>query len=360
MKKVDSYIIGSVLKTTLVTLGLLVLVLLLFDVFSNLDRYLSNNTSYADIAHLAWLYIPEAIVLGLGPSVLFSTTFFLSMLHANNELIVLFNTGLPYRRIIAPCIVMGILLSIFQFGFNERIAIAATKEKTMLTNEIFNMDNSYDNRNVTLRSEEDHYILHAGRYYEKDQKITNVIVVMLDSKGRLSARINAESGFYNGSYWELHDADRYLLDVDSNKIMASQEDIYRNAMIDIEPVLFRNLTTDVKTLQLESAIQYIARLKRIDSSQYAMYATELYNRIFNSLTPLILIIISCSTIFAWKKNVLVFSIITSLAIAVVYYVLQMVSIIFAKQGVIHAATGVLAPMATLLVLSLISILLRRK
>ncbi len=360
MKKIDRYIIASILKASLATLLLMLFVLMLFDIFSNLDRYLNNDVSYADISQLALLFAPQAIVLGLGPSLLFSTTYFLSTLHANNELIILYNAGFSFKRIIFPCAILGIVLSVFLFFFNEQIAIPASREKELLTNEVFNIRTNFDNRNVTLQSSQGNYILHASRYYEKNDRITGVVVVKLDQSGRISARINAVSGSYNGTYWVLQDATLYLLDVDGKSLESYKEKEYHNEQLLMEPGMFRNLSADVKTMELGIALQYVSRLKTIDSKQYAIFASDLYNRIFNSLTPLILIIISCSTVFNWKKNVLVFSIIASLSIAIVFYVMQMLSMILAKQGVMQPIWGPLLPMVVLLVFSIISSTIIRK
>jgi lipopolysaccharide export system permease protein len=183
---------------------------------------------------------------------------------------------------------------------------------------------------------------------------------MLDTTGRISARINANSGRYNGTYWVLQDATLYLLDVDGKVVESSRQSEYHNERLSMEPGMFRNLSADIRTMELGIALQYVSRLKTIDSRQHAVFASDLYNRIFNSFTPLILIIISCSTILNWKKNVLVFSIIASLSIAIVFYVMQMLSMILAKQGVIHPIMGPLLPMVVLLVFSIISSTVIRK
>ncbi len=169
------------------------------------------------------VFRPTGCSSWLGPSLLFQHHIFPSSLHANNELIVLFNAGFSFKRIVIPCIFLGILLSGFLFIFNEQIAIPYAREKMLLTNEVFNIRTSYDNRNITLRSADGGYVLHAGRYYEKDDRITSVVVVMMDSKGRLSARIDATSGTYNGSYWVLQNATRYLLDIVGNVMDASKK-----------------------------------------------------------------------------------------------------------------------------------------
>lgn len=359
MRRLDRYILGSMIRTIAATAVLVTLVLLLFDIFSNLDRYISRQVGNGMIARLTLLYAPKALILALGPSALFATTYFLSMLHANNEMIILYNTGVSFRRIIMPVLTLGIVLALFQFAFNERVAIPCSREKAALTSEVFGVRETGDNRDVTVRSAEGRYVLHAGRYYESGQRIASVVLVVLDSEGRICSRVDATSGYYNGRYWVLRDATSYLIDPKGNALFVSHEDEYRNESITMEPALMRNLSADITTMELGSAIRYVRRLKTINAVQHTVYATDLASRIFTSLTPLILMVISCSTVFAWKKNVLMLSILTSLAIAVVYYVMQMLGMILAKQGIVAPALGPLGPMVILISLSAVSLAVRR-
>jgi lipopolysaccharide export system permease protein len=112
-------------------------------------------------------------------------------------------------------------------------------------------------------------------------------------------------------------------------------------------------------MELEGAFRYVRRIRMMDANQYAQQASRLYERLLGNLTPLILMIISCSTVFTWRKNVLILSILASLAIAVVYFVMQMLSMILARQGIYAPLWGPLAPMLALLGLSGVIATLRR-
>ena len=359
MRLLHRYIVGSLLKIIGSTVLLVTVIVVLFDVFSNLELYMNHAVSYREIGMITLMYIPEAMGYALGPAALFASTYFLSMLHANNEMIILSNIGYPYRRIITPIVIIGVLLVVFQFIFSEQISIPATRERLVRQNTALQVRQPGDNRNVTLKSPDGRYVIHAGRFSEADNRIVNVTVVMVDDNDRLSARIDAAGGTFNGSYWVLHDARRYLVDTNGHLFSASRETEYHNPLVNIEPVLFRNRQADITTMELISAIRYVQTIRVMDSNQYASYASDLADRVLGNLTPLILMIISCSTVFTWRKNVLILSIIASLAISVVYFVLHMLSMILAKQGIISPLLGPLVPMAILIVLSLISLTIRR-
>ncbi|MFA7124600.1 MAG: LptF/LptG family permease [Sphaerochaetaceae bacterium] len=360
MKRIDSFITHAILKVMLSTLALVILVIMLFDLFSNIDRYINLGVETSAIVYLTVLQAPQGVVLGIGPAILFAITFVLSSLQANNEMIVLFNAGFSYKRIVLPCIIVALFASLFQFFFNEQIAVRASGEKSIQTQIITGTSNVYDNRNIALRSPDGSYIMYATRYYEESQRISNVSVIMLDEDSIITARVNASYGIYTGTHWELHDAVRYLLDKEGHTLAVLSEDVYINERINLESALFRNLGADIKTMRLGEAYDYVRRLQFIDPSRYAAYATDLQERVWSNASPLILAVISCSTLVGWRKNVLVFSVISSLSIAVVFFVAKMLATILSKQEVIHPIVGAASPLIVMLVFSAIAILIKRK
>ncbi len=77
MRLLDRYVLWSILKVTLVTLALCTLMLVGVDLFTNLDSYLQNDVSWGQILRMSGLYIPQAMLIVIGPAALFSTTYFL-------------------------------------------------------------------------------------------------------------------------------------------------------------------------------------------------------------------------------------------------------------------------------------------
>ena len=96
------------------------------------------------------------------------------------------------------------------------------------------------------------------------------------------------------------------------------------------------------------------------SQQYASLGTAYYKRIFSCLSPLIMMIIACSMNYRFRKNVLFMSLVCSIAVAVVYFVVQMMTEMMADQGVIAPYYGSLVPFAVILLLSaIIGLVFRR-
>lgn len=353
MKLIDRYIIRSIAITALLTLLLCTLMLLSVDLFANLDSYLTRKVSYLLIAKLTLLSAPEAVLFALGPSLLFSASFFLSQLQANNEMICLLGSGLSYRRIVIPILVFGLLLSAFQFGFSEYVHIPLSKVRDTEEDSLFGLRSTYDNRNITLRDPEGKYVVHARQYSEREKRLAQVMLVLLDEKGSLQSRVDAPWAYWEESEkrWRLEQARSQWVDSSLLVVKQTEEQTLYLPGFTLEPSYFRNLSNDIKTMELKTAYHYLMRIAELDPNRYPELATDFAKRLLDSLNPLVMLFIACAISYKYKKNVLLFSIITSLALAVVYYVVQMVTLIMAKQAVIGPLWGMAIPMIVIVCLA---------
>ncbi|MGI6432925.1 MAG: LptF/LptG family permease [Sphaerochaetaceae bacterium] len=359
MKRLDRYIVGSLLKMMLFSLLLISFVIVLFDTFKQLDVYMNQGVSYKEIGTIALLFFPQAAVWAIGPSLLFAATYFLSSLHANNEMLILSNCGYPYRRIIMPILVVALVFVSFQFALNEYGAIPLGVRKQQQQEQLIGSTTLNDNQDISLLDPGGTYLIHAKRYLEQPKTLVGVTVVFLDEKGDIEGRVDAQSASFNGSYWVLYDATVHQLNAKELKVASAVQKEYHNEHLKLEPELFRNLIADVNTMPLRGAFSYLKRLETIHMSQYTVLAVDVYDRIGMNFIPLVLVLIACMTQLRWKKNLLVLSIVASLVIAIVYFVLHMVSIILAKQGVITPIWGVMGPIVVLFFLSLPITLLQK-
>lgn len=359
------YTLSSVIKVGLATAMLAALMLVGVDLFSNLDSYISHNVSFGQAFLVSLLYFPQALLLALGSSFLFSVTYFLSMLTANNEMICILNSGLSMRRVVIPCLVLAVALSVGYFAFNENVAIESSNLKDTRYKALTSSTSSLDNTNIALSDMQDGYMVYAGQFVNETSTLYNVSYVeFLDGALGFAETSSSEASFrrvdaYKAQYdetsklWTLYDCYEYLpvSDVVGQTVHVTYYSSLDIPRMQLEPQLFRNLSSEISKMSLDLAHAYVLRMKSLNPDEYARLGTEYYKRIFSCLTPLIMIIIACSMNYKFKKNVLFFSLICSICVAVVYFVVQMVTLMLADQGVIAPYLGTLIPFAVVLLLA---------
>lgn len=354
MKVITKNVVFSILKVGIVTALLATLMLMGVDLFKNLDKYTDYRLTADVVLSQTLLYAPEAFLLGLGPAFLFSVSYYLSMLHASNEIICILNSGMRYRKIIVPCIMTAIGVSCFYFGFNELVAINCSNKKESVMQIITMSDNGQkDNSEVALSDMQNGYMVYAGKYINATKSLFDITLIEKDLETNEVVRTDAYKAQWNKDKenWTLYDSYVYRPAPDGLSSDITYYDEITDSILVLEPELFRNLSAEVSKMDLKLAGDYVQKMKHLNPDQYASLATEFYERLLGFLTPLVMIIIACSMNYRFKKNVLFFSIISSLCVAVVYYVVKMMTTMLADQGVIRPYFGVLMPFIIILILA---------
>jgi lipopolysaccharide export system permease protein len=354
MKVLDRYVIRCVTSVAFMAVLLCTLMLISVDLFANLDSYLTNEVPAFTIAKITLLGIPESFIFALGPSLLFSASFFLSQVQANNELICILGSGLSYRRLVAPILILGMIFSAGQFVFSEYVHIPASQMRERSRDELFGLRSTYDNRNITLTDPGRTYVVHAKQYRDDESRLTQVMLVFLDEQGTFNGRIDAAFAYWeeDRGIWRLERVRSQAREPGELTISTTEyQTLYLEAFT-LEPAFFRNLSSDIKTMELSAALRYLKRIKVLDPLRHPGLSTDLVERLLGNLSPLVMLFIACTISYRYKKNVLLFSIITSLGIAVIYYVVQMVTLIMARQGVIGAVWGMVIPMIVIVCIAL--------
>lgn len=343
MKSLDRYIASAILKYGLSTLFICTLLVVAVQLFMDMNLIVNSNTALIEVIKMALLGVPEYMMMVSSISFLFATTFLLSQLYANNEMIVFYNSGISYRRLIRPILILAILLSILFAYLFENFFIDLMIKHDSKREELFGRSSTFDNRNVNIQDTEENYILHASAFIEATSSLTNVTIVDQED-GRIVSRLEAKRGRFDEEkrLWVFTDVNLFSFD-DLDKVSVQRLESYSDERYHLEPRLFRNLSGTIKTMPLEDARNYLRRMKLLDIRAYRENIVDLYDRLFSPYQVLILMLISCSMSYRFKKNVFLFSIIQSLCAAVVYYVAQMVLAITTKQGFTSEYVYLLGP-----------------
>lgn len=351
-RRLSKFIIKPILKVGLTATLLITLILCTLDLLSNLEQYMSLEVSVKTIALRTLYYSPEAILMAIGPAFLFSITYFLSQLQASNEITCLLNSGIAYSRILTPIVFLSIFLSVGYFFFSEYVGIDALMKKNEINQQLSLSSTVYDNRNVTIIDPDGGYTLFAKRYSDSRKKLTDTVLIAYDMEKQLKTKITSDSATYDNKIENWVFEDNTIYDVINGQLKITYENSKVIEDLSISPNMFKNLSADIKTLDRETAREYLEQSKKLDPTKYAQVATEYYQRILSCLTPLVLMIIACCFNYKFKKNVLFFSIVFCLCIAVVYYVVQMLTLIMANQGMIAPALGMIIPFVVIILISL--------
>ena len=352
MNILTKHTLKEVAKVTFVTALLGSFMLMGIDLFTHLDTYVGYGVNARTIIRLTLLYFPESFLLALGPASLFSSTYYLSMLHANNEIMCVLNSGINFSKLVRPVILLAAVFGGLYFAFNELVAIRCTALKEAEYKIATGASaGDLDNSEIALGDMFDGYMVYADQYVDSNQTVFNVSFI-INENGDFR-RVDAYKGKWNNDLqlWTFYDC--VIHESSDSAVVTSYADEMEIPELKLEPELFRNLSSEISSMSLSLAKSYVNRMKTLNPEEYASLGTDYYKRVLSFLTPIVLMIISISLNYRFKKNILFFSILCSVCIAVVYYVVQMMTIMLADQGVISPPMGMLIPFVAIILISLL-------
>lgn len=334
------------------SLGLFALILELVDLFANLWRYLAQEAPILAVLKVMGLYLPTALYNGLPIALLFAAAFSLASLYADNELTVIFGSGLSLASFMAPLFAAAAILCVGSFFFNDGVVLTTIREKNELSRRLLGQSASYSNPDVTVISRDGSVVYRAQFYDDMGKTLTGLTVVERNDAREPVARTEAAAARWDGARWVFSTVRRFERRPDGSWTELSYGS-WTRAGLDEKPDAFRSQNRDLSELSASELGVYVSFLKRAGLPFGAALA-ERNKRFSFSFTPLVVVLLAGASGGRFRKNVLLASLLTSLVSATLYYVAQMVTMLLAKTGDLDPRIGAWAPLVVFIGLGVVA------
>jgi len=343
----DRYLVRQFFPIFMVAWLMFVLVLSLIDLFANLVRYLNYEVPFLIIMKICMFYLPKSFSYALPISLLFAAAYTLGDLYARNELTTVFSSGIPFWRFSISLVVIGICASLFAFFFEDVLVIPTLKIKNDLSRRALHQQPMENNSDIVIKTRNGQ-LIYSVDYYDTNANIINgVSIIETDRNGEMISHIRAQSALWNGSNWEFRNAVIYQYENDMLMISPfSHNDSYIE-----HPDMFKRKAVEVDDLKARDA-GLLVRDLRAAGLPFIGALANYYHRFSFSTVSLIVMILSISMGGRFRKNILLMSLFASLSAAVVFYIMEMISMTMAGLGYIHPFIGAWFPVFGFIIIGL--------
>jgi lipopolysaccharide export system permease protein len=341
----DRYLVRQFLPIFAVAVGMFMFVLSLIDLFVHLVRYLNYEVPFSQIMKISVFYLPKSFSYALPISLLFASAYTLGDLYARNELTSIFSSGIPFWRFSMPLVVIGFAASIFSFFFDDNLVIPTLQVKNELSRRFLRQTTAENNSDIVIKAKNGQ-LIYSIDYYDYNAKILNGIsIVEQDSAGNFISLIRAQRAAWTGEYWDLVNPMIYYWEEGFLRArLLPPVDTYRE-----EPDIFRRNAVKAEELPAMQERLLIKDLKGA-GLPYMEAQADYYHRFSYSTISFIVMILSISMGGRFRKNILLMSLLASLSAAVVFYVMEMISMMMAKMGYIPTLVGAWFPVVIFIAL----------
>ncbi|MGL4987464.1 MAG: LptF/LptG family permease [Treponemataceae bacterium] len=324
------------------------MVLELVDVLMNLWQFISENVSLKNILYIMLLYFPKSLSFALPLSVLFASAYSLSDLYAKNELTVIFASGISLFRFTFPILLFSFVFSIVSFFFEDIIVVPSYAKKVEKQEEFLNIRRSKSSDRLVILTESGNTIYKADFYDDNRKTLTNIYIVVRHEDKTLDCIIRAASGTWRDDRWELSDFIKYTYTDSTIETSTS----LGNLILNEPPETFQRVVISIETISASEAKTYISYLRR--AGLPFAEALSIYYRKFSFHAILFIVVfLSIGLSGKTRKNVLLISLVLCVCAAVLFYISQMVTMLFAKFGYFTPLAGAWAPVILFIFISII-------
>jgi lipopolysaccharide export system permease protein len=344
-------LLGQFFPIFCVALVFFVLLLQLIDVFGNIWRYFAHDVGIRQIAWIALLYMPKCVSFSLPVSFLFGISYTLGLFYANNELFAIFGSGISLHRLVLPFLTLGVLVSVGGFFFDDAVVIPTFQVKNQTYAQVVKQVTTLSQNNVVVTSPDQRVVYYADYYNDAQKRLTGVTIVVRTTGMNLGSRIDAQWAEWRDARWVLQKCRVFTWDPATRLLSDAQVESYDSPLLEEPPETFRKPSRNVEEMTRAESTRYVALIRRAGAVEsYRQALTDYYRKYSFACTPLIVAFIASSLGSAFKKNILLMSLLSALVISVAFYVAQMVTAILSKNGVIPPLAGAWTPFTLFLIL----------
>jgi len=343
----DKYLLRQFFPIFCIAASMFVFLLLLIDLFSNLVRYLNNEVPFATIMKISLYFIPKSFYYAMPISLLFAAAYTLGDLYARNELTTIFSSGIPFWRFSVSLVIVGLAASVFSFFLDDIIVIPTLKVKNDLSRQALRQHVTKDSSDIVIKTKNGR-LVYSVDYFDHERLVLNGICIdEMDENGIFISRIRAPSAVWNDTFWELKNAVIYQYEGNILRIRPLPDS--DSTLYNEPPDIFRRSSVNVEELSAKQA-GFLIKDLRSAGLPFLKAQADYYHRFSFAATSLIVMILSISMGGRFRKNIMLMSLFSSLSVAVIYYIAEMLSMTMAGLKYIHPIVGAWFPVCIFIIL----------
>lgn len=240
IKILDRYIIRKFLIILFFNIMAFVVIFVVIDLIENLDKFLSFDATFSQVALYYVFYIPYIIILTLPISMLLSSLFSLGSMAQHNEIIAIKTSSVSLYRILLPVLVLSLIISLVSGIAGETLVPKTNRLRLDIYRYNIKKESKQlrASRNQIAIQDDDNRQLYI-QFYEINKMRAHKVNILKIEDNRIIQRYDARLMQWNSekNRWQLLDVTVRTL-TDSSEIVTRLDTlIYEQSKIEPEDLL---------------------------------------------------------------------------------------------------------------------------
>jgi lipopolysaccharide export system permease protein len=326
----DSYITRKFLTTFFFAIGLIILIAIVFDISEKIDDFLEKEAPLRAIVFDYYLnFIPYFTNLFSPLFIFISVIFFTSKLASQTEIVAILASGVSFRRLLVPYIVVALGLGTLSFYLNGWVIPRANKTRLAF-------ENTYIKNPYELKARNIHRQIRPGEFiylesYNNIDRIGYRFTYEKVTDGRLVYKLNADRILWDSlaNQWTM---ERYMtrtIDGMNEKLTSGDK---LDTLLNFHPSEFGQRMNFVETMDMKELNEYIEakKLRGAEGLQFDM--VEKYRRTSYPFATVILTLIGVALSSRKVRGGIGLQIGLGILLSFTYIMFMQISTTFATNG----------------------------
>ena len=338
MRVLDRYLVRELFIPILICCITLVFLVLVADLFDNLDALLKNRTSLFFIFRYYLMLTPYAFVQIVPWATLLGTIYLLVNFNFHNEIIAMKVAGLKITTISRPLLFLGFLIGIASFFVNDNLVPKSYRAAREIHEvQIEKKRRKEEGRvysNVTYYSERNQLQYYRFFNFAKKQ-VDDAILLWLDPDTRRTERkmVAKRGKWVEGEGWIFENVTEYEMDP-QGRILGEPKSFvtkhYEDVITRPEDLLYAS--SEANFLSRRELKHYIQKLEE-NGIKPASEKVDYHYRLASPWHSLVMMFIAIPLLSPTRtKKVIAFNVLICLAIVFAFHVTGAVSLALGKAG----------------------------
>lgn len=330
MRKLDWYIIKKFLGSFFASIGLIIIIVVVFDISEKLDSFLEKNAPFKAIVFDYYVnFIPYFVNMFSSLFIFIAVIFFTSRMAQNTEIVPVLSSGVSYRRLMVPYVICALLIGSLNLVLANFVIPDVNKGRIAF--ERLYVKKPYQNSNTNIHIQFDSNTYYYVENFDNRSDVGYRFTREKIENNRLLEKLSARNIRFDSSkqIWRLTDYVNRVLHEDGEQV----ESGYRTEMaMDIRPIDFASDYVKVDEQNFKELNRLIKKEKLRGSNLVIYYRYERLQRFLHPLSALILTLMGLSLSSNKTRRGIGKNLAAGIALAFTFILFMQMSKVFATSG----------------------------
>ncbi len=342
IKKIDIYIIHKFLGTFFLSIALIILIVIAFDISENIDDFIERQAPLYDIIFIYYLnFIPYFINLFSPLFTFIAVVYFTSRMASNTEIVAILTSGVSYYRMLRPFIISAIVLALLNFWLSNFLIPPANKNRLAFEEQYVKTIKKTRGRNVHIQLDPNTFAF-VETFSLDENTGYRFTLESIDFKTGLESKLHADVIRWDSinQSWQLQNCILRQFNDDNETLTRFAQ---KDTVLNMHPNDFRMDTYQMDLMNYTQLRNFIKRERIKGSESIVFYEVEQYRRTAFPFATIILTLIGAALSSRKAKGGTGLHLGIGLSLSFGFIVFMQITTTFATKGSFHPLVAVWIP-----------------